>query len=127
MASVRLLLSLLGLLLAGCATLPTNIERAESHTMPDTGNTRLAQASRSKLQGHAGDSAFLPLASGVDALLARLVLVEAAERSLDVQYYIWRDDLTRRHFANALPRTADRSLPSRVLAAETAQLLLPYK
>ena len=115
MWNVRLLFPLVGLLLAGCATLPTNIERAESHTMSDTDNTRLAQASRSKLQGHAGESAFLPLPSGVDALLARIVLAEAAERSLDVQYYIWHNDLTGRHFGNALLRAADRGVRVRVL------------
>lgn len=106
---------LLALSLAGCAALPAHVERAESRALPDTGYTRLAQEGRSALVGHPGESAFLPLSSGVDALLARLALAEAAERSLDVQYYIWRNDLTGRHFANALLRAADRGVRVRVL------------
>ena len=44
-----------------------------------------------------------------------MVLAEAAERSLDVQYYIWHDDLTGRLFADALLRAADRGVRVRVL------------
>jgi starvation-inducible outer membrane lipoprotein len=39
------------LILAGCATLPAGIERAESHAARDTGSTRLAQTSRNNLAG----------------------------------------------------------------------------
>ena len=53
--------------------------------------------------------------AGVDALVARMVLAEAAERSLDVQYYIWHDDLTGRLFAHALLRAADRGVRVRIL------------
>jgi cardiolipin synthase C len=103
------------LLLGGCAGLPTDIERKESRALADTDTTRLGQATRSLSAAHPGDSGFRPLRSGVDALLARLALAEAAERSLDVQYYIWHDDLTGRHFANALLRAADRGVRVRVL------------
>ncbi len=44
-----------------------------------------------------------------------MVLAEAAQRSLDVQYYIWHDDLTGRLFADALLRAADRGVRVRVL------------
>ncbi len=81
----------------------------------DTAATRLGQASQSALKAHPGQSGFYPLRSGVDALLARIVLAEAAQRSLDVQYYIWHDDLTGRHFANALLRAADRGVRVRIL------------
>ena len=67
------------------------------------------------LKAHPGESGFRPLRNGVDALLARMVLAEAAERSLDVQYYIWHDDLTGRLFANALLRAADRGVRVRVI------------
>jgi putative cardiolipin synthase len=75
------------LLLGGCVSLPSNIERSESHALQDTGSTRLGQASRGILQSHPGDSSsFRLLERGVDAMLARIVLAETAERSLDVQY-----------------------------------------
>ena len=74
-----------------------------------------ARPSQRRCKAHPGESGFRPLRSGVDALLARIVLAEAAERSLDVQYYIWHDDLTGRHFANALLRAADRGVRVRIL------------
>jgi cardiolipin synthase C len=103
------------LLASGCASLPTHIERSESRALRGTETTRLGQAGRAMLEAHPDKSGFHPLPSGVDALLTRIVLAEAAERSLDAQYYIWRDDLTGRYFANALLRAADRGVRVRVL------------
>jgi putative cardiolipin synthase len=108
-------LSIAALLLGGCASLPADIKRTESHALQGTETTRLGQMARPMLQAHPGQSGFLPLRSGVDALLARMVLAEVAERSLDVQYYIWHDDLTGRFFADALLRAADRGVRVRVL------------
>lgn len=103
------------LVLGGCASLPSDIERTESRALHDTATSRLGQANRAMLAAHPGESGFHPLRSGVEALLARIVLAEAAERSLDVQYYIWHDDLTGRHFAHALLRAADRGVRVRIL------------
>ncbi|HSQ71949.1 MAG TPA: phospholipase D-like domain-containing protein, partial [Rubrivivax sp.] len=103
------------LLIGGCASLPAGYERTESQALPDTASTALARAGQSALRAHEGQSGFRPLPSGVDALVARIILAEAAERSLDVQYYIWHDDLTGRLFANALLRAADRGVRVRIL------------
>jgi cardiolipin synthase C len=103
------------LLVGGCASIPENIERSESHALSGTETTRLGRIAQPLLKAHPGESGFLPLRSGVDALLARMVLAEAAERSLDVQYYIWHTDLTGRLFANALLRAADRGVRVRVI------------
>jgi putative cardiolipin synthase len=103
------------LLVSGCASLPTNIERSESNALRGTEATRLGQIAQPLLKEHPGESGFRPLRNGVDALLARIVLAEVTERSLDVQYYIWHDDLTGRFFANALLRAADRGVRVRVI------------
>jgi putative cardiolipin synthase len=103
------------LLVSGCASLPDHIERSESHALRGTEATRLGQTGQALLKAHPGESGFRPLRNGVDALLARMVLAEAAERSLDVQYYIWHEDLTGRLFANALLRAADRGVRVRVI------------
>jgi putative cardiolipin synthase len=110
-----LIVATLALIFSGCASLPGNVAREESHALQDTATTTLGRQSQAELQAHPGLSAFRPLKSGVDALLARVVLAEAAQRSLDVQYYIWHDDLTGRIFANALLRAADRGVRVRVL------------
>ncbi|MGA9163361.1 MAG: phospholipase D family protein [Thiobacillus sp.] len=110
-----LVVAMLALFFSGCASLPDNVARTESHALQDTATTTLGQQSHAALQTHPGQSGFRPLRSGVDALLARIVLAEAAQRSLDVQYYIWHDDMTGRIFANALLRAADRGVRVRVL------------
>jgi hypothetical protein len=93
--TVRRALALaLTMLAMGCAVLPSGYERVETRALQDTGSTALGRASLEALQAHPGQSAFRPLPNGVEALVARMVLAEAATRSLDVQYYIWHDDLT---------------------------------
>jgi len=110
-----ILVAALALILGGCASLPSNVERNESHALQDTATTTLGRQIGAALQTHPGQSGFRPLKSGVDALLARILLADTAQRSLDVQYYIWHDDLTGRLFANALLRAADRGVRVRVL------------
>jgi putative cardiolipin synthase len=102
-------------LLAGCASLPSGYERIESHALPDTASTPLGQIGREVQAAHPGQSGFRPLLNGVEAMVARMMLADAATRSLDVQYYIWRDDLTGRLFADALLRAADRGVRVRIL------------
>jgi putative cardiolipin synthase len=111
----RLVLAALLLIVGGCASLPADYERTESHALADTASTSLGRNGREALAAHPGESAFRPLTDGVDALVARMLLAEAAERSLDVQYYIWHDDLTGRLFGNALLRAADRGVRVRIL------------
>ncbi len=40
--------------------------------------------------------AFFPLEKSLDAFAARYRLAEMAEHTLDVQYYIWQDDMSGR-------------------------------
>jgi putative cardiolipin synthase len=111
----RLAAAALLLLIGGCASLPEGYERIASHALADTASTRLALAGRNALAAHPGQGACRPLPDGVDALASRMLLAEAAERSLDVQYYIWHDDLTGRLFGSALLRAADRGVRVRIL------------
>ncbi|SEC31690.1 putative cardiolipin synthase [Burkholderia sp. WP9] len=106
---------LLFTLLSACASLPPQAGRTETHALTDTDNTRLAAAFVPQERKHPDSSAFHLLSNGVDALLARIVLAEAADRTLDLQYYIWHDDLTGRHLANAVLKAADRGVRVRVL------------
>src|SRR5574337_2029379 len=81
------------------------------------------------LAAHPGQNGFWPLPGAADALLVRLNLAEQAERSLDLMYYIWHDDLVGRHMVNAMLRAADRGVRVRILlddlgvGAEDALLL----
>jgi hypothetical protein len=60
-------------------------------------------------------SGILLLDRGTDALLARLALADAAERSLDIQYYIWHGDTTGKVLLERVLRAADRGARVRLL------------
>ncbi len=64
---------------------------------------------------HPGNSGLIPLVDGRDAFAARMRLADAAERSLDVQSYIWHNDLTGTLLFDALRRAADRGVRVRLL------------
>jgi putative cardiolipin synthase len=69
----------------------------------------------SAAQLHSGSSGFRIITAGVDGFLARMQLIDAAERTLDLQYYIYRGDQTGRLLTDALLRAADRGVRIRVL------------
>jgi putative cardiolipin synthase len=60
-------------------------------------------------------AAFRLLESGRAALTARLALAERAEHSLDLQYYIYRNDTSGRLLTGALLHAADRGVRVRLL------------
>ena len=81
-------IGLLALLMHGCATLPKNFERPVSHAVTDTDDTLIGTLHRSEKSAHPGQSVFLLLGRGLDAFVARAVLAQAAERSIDAQYFL---------------------------------------
>jgi cardiolipin synthase C len=123
------LVLLTALLQAGCASLPTDVERPPSTALSDTADAQLGQTSRHLLAGRSDVSAVLLFERGTDAFLARLGLAELAEKSLDVQYYIWHGDTTGKVLADSLLNAADRGVRVRLLlddigtAADDTKLL----
>ena len=101
--------------LAGCASLPQQSERTPSHALTDTADTRIGREVAPQLVQHPGLSAFHPLVTGIDALVARVGMIRAAERSLDVQYYIWHSDTTGLALLHELLQAADRGVRVRLL------------
>jgi cardiolipin synthase C len=110
-------LSLAGLLLAGCATLPPDSgPRIDSTALPAQGPAttldRLAQASMAEAAaGHSGFRLLL----GPGALDARIALLRGAGRSLDLQYYHLHDDATGRLVLRELRNAARRGVRVRLL------------
>lgn len=110
----RLLALALGLLLAGCGALPPLPERPWSQHLTDTGDTALGRAVRAEgvVDGRSGVRA---LSNPLEAFAARMLLANTAERSLDLQYYIWHDDITGTLLLQALQRAANRGVRVRLL------------
>lgn len=105
----------IGLLLSCCATLPENVDRAQSFAYTDTSNTTFGRAVHKESAAHPNESGFHLLGNGLDAFVARAVLAHYAERSIDVQYYLYHDDLVGRLFTDLLLKAADRGVRVRLL------------
>jgi putative cardiolipin synthase len=104
-------------LLTGCAHHGLiTAEKQPSYAIDDPAATALGTVATRALQGSASeDSALHLLPGGLEALAARVALVERAERSVDVQYYIWRADASGELLATALWRAAERGVRVRIL------------
>jgi cardiolipin synthase C len=77
--------------------------------------TRLGQHFEESAREHAGSSGFRLISVGVEGFLARIEMINAAERTLDLQYYIFRGDETGSLARDALRRAAQRGVQIRVL------------
>jgi cardiolipin synthase C len=75
----------------------------------------LGQATAALAAGHPGQSGVLLLDTGIQALRQRDALIEAAERSIDAQYYIWNSDASGRYLAARLLAAAERGVHVRVI------------
>ncbi len=110
-----LILVLILSVLSGCASLPLNYPRTPSTALPQPEETRLWRTVQQQIDGHPGDSGFYLLPSGIDAFVARILLIEAAERTLDLQYYIFHGDITPKLVVGSMLAAADRGVRIRLL------------
>jgi len=109
------IISLILLVIAGCATVPTNLPKRESKAMTDTSQTKLAGASAQWRAGNPTLNGFYPLTQGMDAFGARLLLMDHAEKSIDVQYFLMKPDAAGLVFAERILAAADRGVRVRFL------------
>nr|WP_228290049.1 phospholipase D-like domain-containing protein [Marinobacter salsuginis] len=111
-----LTLFLLTSLLTGCA-LPSLKDRSQSEafSQEQTAGTRLGRAVGYEVENYPGLTGIATLQNPLDAFVARALLAEASDRSLDVQYYIWQDDITGKLLLYSLYRAAERGVRVRLL------------
>ncbi|MDM0001668.1 phospholipase D family protein [Variovorax sp. J22P240] len=103
-------------LLAGCS-LPSLEGRSQSKALPaaEARDTRLGRAVGVVTAQHPGLTGIHSLEDPREAFAARVQLAQHAERTLDVQYYIWRNDTTGHLLLEALHSAADRGVRVRLL------------
>ena len=90
-------------------------ERVESWKATDTTGTRLGRAAATWLERHPGRAGIYRLDSGADALDARVGLIDSAEKTIDIQSYLIKDDLSGNLVALHLAASADRGVRVRLL------------
>lgn len=113
----RLLLGGILILLAACGT--SGPKNSALPTVGFVSQETIAHACRQHTVRREGTAGFEMLEDGRESFLARLAMVEAAQRTLDVQYYIWRDDVVGTTFADRLLAAADRGVKVRLLLDNT--------
>jgi putative cardiolipin synthase len=91
------------------------VQRTPTRAYADTTDTRLGRAVGPVAAANAGKTGVHALPNGRDAFAARVLLAQAAERSLDVQYYIWHLDTSGGLLAQALWAAAERGVRVRML------------
>jgi cardiolipin synthase C len=101
----------------GCASLPAHVERPVSTAFAAPDQTALGQlAQQRRAQAKArSDSGFVLVDSADAAFSSRLALIDAAQRSLDLQYYAIHADATTEILLKRLRDAARRGVRVRVL------------
>ena len=102
-------------LLAHCASAPRLDGIVPSHAIPASTATQLDQIVLGQLGEEEGVSRLRLVEQNAVAFAHRAATATAAERTLDLQYYIWHDDLTGRLLAAELLRAAERGVRVRLL------------
>jgi putative cardiolipin synthase len=90
-------------------------ERKESWKHPGTAGTALEKATTRWLRRNDANCGVYRLNSGSDALGIRLGLIDRAERTIDIQSYLIRDDVSGNLIGLHLAAAADRGVRVRLL------------
>ncbi len=106
---------LLLVLLNGCAAIPYDYPRPVSSALYRPEGTSLGKKIQAQAVNHPGASGFYLLPTGIDAFATRARLIDRAEKTLDLQYYIFQDDLTGKFLFDRLMAAAERGVRVRLL------------
>ncbi len=103
--------------LVGCASLPDNVPRPVTRALTSPGETPLGQMVQARRSAAAArsDSGFALLSSVELAYGARLSLIEAAQKTLDLQYYAIHADSSTEKILMRLREAAKRGVRVRIL------------
>ncbi|MFC6687660.1 phospholipase D family protein [Jhaorihella thermophila] len=96
-------------------SVPSRAGLAHDRAIPADPGTRLGAWVLPLEAANPGRSGVASLGDGAAAFAARLLLIEAAEASIDIRYYIWQRDVTGLLLLDALRRAADRGVRVRIL------------
>lgn len=107
-------------LLGACVTLPkvgggASTAATSASARAAKTDTRLSKAFAAQTGQHRSTSGIRMISTGVDGLLVRVELIDNADSTLDLQYYIFRSDDSGRLIQNALLRAADRGVHVRII------------
>lgn len=104
------------LFFAGCAHIPKDPDKPVSYSSEPADEGLLADVSRDVLSGQEeGMSAFKLIEENDEALKWRLALIDSAEKSIDLQVFIWTNDESGRLLLSRIGAAAERGVRVRLL------------
>lgn len=101
--------------ITGCRQAPFDYPRESTHAAPPAMESRLGELSRSWFESGEQNSGFYPVASGMDSLGLRLRLIESADATIDMQYFLMKPDFAAALMTGKLLEAADRGVRIRLL------------
>jgi putative cardiolipin synthase len=120
-ALARAIATLAVLSLAGCATIDLrDVARKPSYASQNPMATRLGKAIYAEAAKHPGQSAFRVVESGLAGFAARVALIDAAEHTVDLQYYVMEGE-TAELVAGRLLAASERGVRVRLLLDDLGQ------
>ena len=104
------------LFLTGCNSLPDKgYSKTPSSAFKGYKSTSIGKMVEREAVKHPGKSGFEIIRYGREAFTSRVAMTEMAEKTLDMQYYLWEQDATGRLLAASLLKAADRGVKVRLL------------
>ncbi len=104
------------LVFTGCAaTLPKDVQRTPSNAFQNYDTTYTGRLFEEAADQHPDESGFALIRKGRPAFTGRIAMTAMAEKTLDLQYYLWEADTTGRILALKLIEAADRGVRVRIL------------
>jgi phosphatidylserine/phosphatidylglycerophosphate/cardiolipin synthase-like enzyme len=100
---------------ASCVTLQEDYQTTPSYAFSRPEETTLGRAYQADQARQPGQTGFRLINGGVSALMTRAVLADLAERSIDVQYYIYEADAAGAFLLERLIAAAERGVRVRIL------------
>jgi putative cardiolipin synthase len=99
-----------------CATVPgADYPKDASTALAQPEGTSLGREFAAVTMAHQGESGFHLLVQGVDSFLVRAEMARAAERTLDLEYFIFQDDDSGKLLVDSLLKAAERGVRVRLL------------
>jgi putative cardiolipin synthase len=104
-------------LVSGCASLPpgSDYPKSASVALTRSEQTRMGRDLAAAKAAHPGKSGFKLIPTGIEGFILRMQMAQAAEHTLDVQYFLIQSDNTGQLLIEALIAAADRGVRVRVL------------
>ena len=112
---IKLLLLSVVATLTACSSLPKDYQAEPTYYLSDTSDTWLGRRASAILGDYPEQTAAYLVNEGTDAFFARMALLAYAEKSIDVQYFIWHADLIGKLLFQQMIQAADRGVRVRVL------------